>query len=175
MGEHRFPGREHHRFGFRDHDRFGFRGHRFAGGYGEHRFRRPLIIGRSIGFARPVYGPRFGRFHHRLSAEALGWPGMAMGIIIPTAYCVVPTGSAILHIREPSALPGLLQSKALQPFAPAPARLATDCRTRGGLTIPRKSTENLSAGKLTFYSPYTAHPSDCSDGKNNGTNSRCRR
>jgi hypothetical protein len=90
-----------------------------------------------------------------LSAEALGWPGMAMGIIIPTRICVVPTGSAILHIREPSALPGLLQSKALQPFAPAPARLATDCRTRGGLTIPRKSPENLSAGKVNVL--FTIH------------------
>jgi len=86
MGEHRFPGREHHRFGFRDHDRFGFRGHRFAGGYGEHRFRRPLIIGRSIGFARPVYGPRFGRFHHRFERRGFGLAGYGYGYNYPYAY-----------------------------------------------------------------------------------------
>ena len=71
MGEHHFA-REHHRFGFREHDRFGFREHRFAGGYAEHRFRRPLIVGRSIGFARPVYGPRFARFHHRFVRRGFG-------------------------------------------------------------------------------------------------------
>ena len=41
-----------------------------------------------------------------LCAEALAWPGMAMGMIIPTPICVVPTGSAILHIDERAA--GLL-------------------------------------------------------------------
>jgi hypothetical protein len=78
MGEHRFPSREYHRFGFRE--------HRFAGGYAEHRFRRPLIIGRSIGFARPVYGPRFGRFHHRFVRRGFGLAGYGYGYDYPYAY-----------------------------------------------------------------------------------------